>query len=162
MAVNNAIAKLGQQALSKATSKTEQLKPINNKGGFAEVLNNMQSAEDFARSLGMTSGKIEPAEGMRALPANGVNFSPVDSITKPQGPQVSRKVVDMLSEVNDGQIQMDSLINQILHSENRFNPQELLAVQAHVYHYAQMAELTVKVAEHGISSTKQVLNTQVQ
>ena len=162
MAINNAVAKLGQQALSKATSKTEQLKPINNKGGFAEVLNNMQSAEDFARSLGMTSGKIESAKGMQALPANGVDFSPVDSVTRSDGPQVSKKVVDMLSEVNDGQIQMDSLVSQILHSENKFNPQELLAIQAHVHHYAQMAELTVKVAEHGISSTKQVLNTQVQ
>lgn len=162
MAVNNAVAKLGQQALSKAANRTEQLKPIDQKGGFAEVLNNMQSAQDFAQSLGMTSGNVESAKGVRAIPADAVSFSPTDSVTKPDGPQVGRKVVDMLSEVNDGQIQMDSLINQILHSENKFNPQELLAVQAHVYHYAQMAELTVKVAEHGISSTKQVLNTQVQ
>jgi hypothetical protein len=162
MAINNVVAKLGQQALSKAASRTEQLKPVGGQGGFAEVLNNMQSAQDFAQSLGMTSGKIESAEGLRAIPGNGVDFSPVDSMTKPEGPQVSRKVVDMLSEVNDGQIQMDSLINQILHSNNKFNPQELLAIQAHVNHYAQMAELTVKVAEHGISSTKQVLNTQVQ
>lgn len=162
MAVNNAVAKLGQQALSKAVSRTEQLKPIDQKGGFAEVLNNMQSAQDFAQSLGMTSGNVESAKGVQALPADAISFSPADSVTQPDGPQVGRKVVDMLSEVNDGQIQMDSLINQILHSNNKFNPQELLAIQAHVNHYAQMAQLTVKVAEHGISSTKQILNTQVQ
>ena len=162
MAINSAVAKLGQQALSKATSKTEMLKPVGKKGGFAEVLNNMNSAQDFARSLGMTSGKVESAKGVQAIPGGGVDFSPVDSVAKADGPQVSRKVVDMLSEVNDGQIQMDSLINQILHADNKFNPQELLAIQAHVNHYSQMAQLTVKVAEHGISSTKQVLNTQVQ
>jgi len=162
MAINNAVAKLGQQALSKAASKTEQLKPVGKAGGFSEVLNNMQSAQDFAQSLGMTSGKVEAAKGMQAIPGNGIEFSPANSVTQPEGPQVSKKVVDMLSEVNDGQIQMDSLVNQILRADNKFNPQELLAIQAHVHHYAQMAELTVKVAEHGISSTKQVLNTQVQ
>ena len=162
MAINNAVAKLGQQALSKAVSKTEQLKPVGKQGGFSEVLNNMQSAQDFAQSLGMTSSNVESAKGMKAIPGNGIEFSPANSVTQPDGPQVSKKVVDMLSEVNDGQIQMDSLINQILHSDKKFNPQELLAIQAHVNHYAQMAELTVKVAEHGISSTKQILNTQVQ
>lgn len=162
MAINNAVAKLGQRALTKAVSKTEQLKPVGKQGGFSEVLNNMQSAQDFAQSLGMTTSKVESAKGMQAIPANGVDFSPADSVTKPDGPQLGRKVIDMLSEVNDGQIQMDSLINQILHSDKKFSPQELLAIQAHVNHYAQMAELTVKVAEHGISSTKQILNTQFQ
>ncbi len=75
---------------------------------------------------------------------------------------MSNKVVNLLSEVNKGQMQMDGMVNQVLHSDKKFSNQELLAIQAHVYHYAQMAELTVKVAEHGTTSVKQVLNTQVQ
>jgi len=67
----------------------------------------------------------------------------------------------MLSEVNKGQMQMDSLVNHVLYSGKKFSQQELLVVQAHVFHYAQMTELTVKVAEQGVSSFKSVMNTHV-
>jgi len=71
-------------------------------------------------------------------------------------------VVDLLGDVNKGQMQMDSMVNQILYSGKKFSNQELLCIQAHVFHFAQMTELTVKVAEQGVSSVKSVLNTQIQ
>ena len=163
MAVNPALAKLNSQALTKAVTKAEgQNKPLRGGTAFKDMLNNMQSATEFAEKLGVTSNNIDPTGNMRSLPGTDVAFTPVDTVTEVGDPQVSKKVVDMLSEVNQGQMQMDSMINQILYSGKKFNPQELLAIQAHVHHYAQMAELTVKVAVHGISSVKQVLNTQVQ
>lgn len=163
MAVNPALAKVNSQALKKAVSKSEQMnKPLSQGESFKDMLKNMQSATDFADKLGVRNNTIDPTGNMKSMPAEEVAFAPESSVVDAKGPEVSRKVVDMLSEVNKGQMQMDSMVNQILYSGNKFNNQELLAIQAHVYHYAQMAELTVKVAEHGISSVKQVLNTQVQ
>ncbi len=163
MAINPSVAKLNAQALTKAVTKANgQNNPLNGGSAFKDTLNNMQSAADFADKLGITSNNINPTGSMQSLSGSQVSFTPTESVSKVEGPEVSKKVVDMLSEVNSGQMQMDSMINQILYSGKKFNPQELLAIQAHVNHYAQMAELTVKVAEHGISSVKQVLNTQVQ
>jgi hypothetical protein len=67
----------------------------------------------------------------------------------------------MLSEVNKGQLQMDSMVNEILYSGKKFGNQELLAIQAHIFQFAQMTEMTVKVAEHGIGSVRTVLQTQM-
>ncbi len=162
MVMNPTAAKAGAQALTKAISKAELgNKPLNQGSGFKDLLNNMQSATEFADMLGVRSNSIDPAGNMKSVSANDVAFTPVEGVADTGGPDVSKKVVDMLSDVNHGQMQMDSMINQILYSNRKFSNQELLAVQAHVYHYAQMAELTVKIAEHGISSTKQVLSTQV-
>jgi hypothetical protein len=163
MAINPALAKLNSQALQKAVSKSDQMnKPLGQGETFKDMLNNMQSATDFAEKLGMGSNSIDPSGNMKSLPAGEVAYAPESSVVDTHGPDVSRKVVDMLSEVNKGQMQMDSMVNQVMYGDKKFTNQELLAIQAHVYHYAQMAELTVKVAEHGISSVKQVLNTQVQ
>lgn len=162
MVMNPIAAKAGTQALTKAIDKAEHLnKPLSSGTGFKDLLNNMQSATEFADMVGIRSNSIDPTGNMKSLSAGEVGFTPVEGVSETGGPDVSRKVVDMLSDVNHGQMQMDSMINQILYSDRKFSNQELLAVQAHVYHYAQMAELTVKIAEHGISSTKQVLNTQV-
>jgi len=163
MAINPALAKLNSQALQKAVSKSDQMnKPLGQGETFKDMLNSMQSSTDFAEKLGMGSNSIDPSGNMKSLSAGEVAFAPESSVADASGPDVSRKVVDMLSEVNKGQMQMDSMVNQVMYSDKKFSNQELLAIQAHVYHYAQMAELTVKVAEHGISSVKQVLNTQVQ
>jgi hypothetical protein len=121
----------------------------------------MQSATDFADKLGMTSNKIDPTGNMKSLAGGEIDFAPTQEVAKAEGPDVSKKVINMLSEVNQGQMQMDSMVNQILHGGQKFNNQELLAIQAHVYHYAQMAELTVKVAEHGTSSFQKVWGTNI-
>lgn len=156
-------ATLAKQALTKALSKSEvQNKPLNNGSGFKDVLNNMQSATDFADKLGLSNSGVDITGNMHTLSANEVAFDPTTSVAEVGEKGMSKKVVGMLSEVNSGQIQMDNMINQILYSDKKFNPQELLAIQAQVFHYARVTELTVKLAEHGVQSVKQVLNTQVQ
>lgn len=155
-------ATIAKQALTKAISKSElQNKPIRGEGAFKDVLNNMQSATEFAERLGLTSNSMDPMGSMRTLSAEQIDFTPAKEVTEVTNPEVSKRVVNMLSEVNHDQMQMDNLVNQILYSGRKFNPQELLAIQAQVHHYAQMTELTVKMAEHGVQSVKQVLNTQV-
>jgi hypothetical protein len=99
---------------------------------------------------------------MQAITGDDVGFVPTEQVMGLGKPETSAKVVDMLGDVNKGQMQMDSLVNHVLYSGKRFSNQELLVIQAHVFHFAQMTELTVKVAEQSISSVKSVLNTQVQ
>ena len=126
------------------------------------MLSKMENGTEFADMLGMGNQKIDPTAKMQTLQADGVSFSPVEKVTKISRPEVGEKVLDMMGEVNKGQMQMDSLVNHVLYSGKRFSNQELMVIQAHVFHFAQMTELTVKVAEQGVSSVKSVINTQVQ
>lgn len=163
MAVEHVISKLSSDALGKAVEKSQGMaKPLEQGTSFKEVLNNIDVGKEFAEQLGIGDASFQPTGKMQTLEANAVNFKPGDEVTSIGKPETSRKIVDMLSEVNKGQMQMDSLVNNILYSGKKFSNQELLCIQAHVFHYAQMTELTVKVAEQGVSSVKAVLNTQVQ
>ena len=163
MAVEHVISKLSSEALGKAVGSSEGIaKPLPQGSSFKEVLNNVDAGKEFADQLGIGDATMDPTGKMQTLSANTIEFNPADAVTSVGKPETSQKIVDMLSEVNKGQMQMDSLVNNILYSGKKFSNQELLCIQAHVFHYAQMTELTVKVAEQGISSVKAVLNTQVQ
>jgi hypothetical protein len=163
MAYGAMVGKLNSKALTKAVAKTEGLSKQVDKGAkFKDVLNKMEVGTEFADMLGMGNQNIDPTAKMQSLQADGVSFSPADKVTEISRPQVGDKVLDMMGEVNKGQMQMDSLVNHVLYSGKRFSNQELMVIQAHVFQFAQMTELTVKVAEQGVSSVKSVLNTQVQ
>jgi len=163
MAIESVVGKLNAQALKKAVEKSN-----NEAGGtgasqpFSQVLQDASSGgNDFANMLGI--GETSPTDnGLDAMSAESISFDPMTNITEVGAPEGSSKVLHMLSEVNKGQNQMDSLVHHVMYSGKRFNNQELLVIQAHVFHFAQMAELTVKVAEQGVSSVRTVLNTQVQ
>ena len=163
MAYNAMLGKLNSKVLGKAVAKSEGLaKPANQGLSFKEMLTKVDSGAGFAEMLGVGNNNINPTAQMRVLDGDGVAFTPGQEATELGRPDASEKVLDMLGEVNKGQLQMDSLVNHILYSGKRFSNQELLVIQAHVFHFAQMTELTVKVAEQGVSSVKAVLNTQVQ
>lgn len=130
---------------------------------FKQMLDSISTGEDYASRLGMMNGEIGlPSYDVSAISASGI---PIDTANINVGldqPDGINKVVDLLSEVNDGHMQMESMVNQILYSGKRFSNQELLAIQAHVFHYAQITELVVKAADQGVGSIKAVLNTNVQ
>jgi hypothetical protein len=129
------------------------------------MLSQMDSGEDFAKSMGMMGGEsqdINPMSRVETIGADAVAFTPTEGTTGVTNPAATEKVMDMLGEVNKGQMQMDTLVNHVLYSGKKFSNQELMVIQAHVFHFAQMTELTVKVAEQSVSSVKSVLNTQVQ
>jgi len=163
MAIEAVVSQLNSSALGKAVDNSKGAADAA-KGGssFADVMKKIDSGQEFADQLGVLDRSITPAENMRSLEGDTVAFQPHDQVTEIGRPEASRKLLDMLGEVNEGQMQMDSLVNNILHSGKKFSNQELLVIQAHVFHFAQMTELTVKVAEQGVSSIKSVLNTQVQ
>lgn len=159
------VSKLSSEALGKAVAKSEgAVQPLQQSGqSFKDIMTEMDSGASFAESLGVSKDMtIDPTGNVQSLSGTGFEFKPTDDVTSLGKPDSSRKVVDMLSEVNKGQMQMDSMVNQILYSGKKFSNQELLCIQAHVFHFAQMTELTVKVAEQGVTSVKSVLNTQVQ
>lgn len=164
MSINAIVGKLNKQALEKAVNKSEGMAGQANKPtSFQDVIHKVESGADFANMVGVGgTTDINPTAKMQALSGNDVGFVPAEEATSMSKPEASEKIVDMLGEVNKGQMQMDSLVNHVLYSGKRFSNQELLVVQAHVFHFAQMTELTVKVAEQSISSVKSVLNTQVQ
>ncbi len=164
MAIEAVVSQLNSSALNKAVGNSQGVADAAQKNGssFAEIMNKIDSGSEFADQLGMLDKSIAPTENMQALNGDGVSFTPTDQVTEVGKPEASQKLIDMLGEVNEGQMQMDSLVNNILYSGKKFSNQELLVIQAHVFHFAQMTELTVKVAEQGVSSIKAVLNTQVQ
>jgi hypothetical protein len=158
------LSKLSSEALGKAVTKSEgAVSPIQPQGSsFKDILAQVDTGQSFAESLGIGDATIDPTGKMQSLTGSGINFKPGEEAIGVGKPDTSQKVVDLLGEVNKGQMQMDSMVNQILYSGKKFSNQELLCIQAHVFHFAQMTELTVKVAEQGVSSMKSVLNTQVQ
>ncbi len=167
MAAEMVISKLSSEALGKAMVKSEgSIQPLSQTtegSSFKQILAQMDSGNDFSNMLGINGNQaIDPTGNMQSVAGNGFEFKPGEEAIGVGKMDSSQKVVDMLSEVNKGQMQMDSMVNQILYSGKKFSNQELLCIQAHVFQFAQMTELTVKVAEQGVSSVKSVLNTQVQ
>jgi len=164
MSINAIVGKLNKDALGKAVQKSEGLAQEANKGAsFKDMMNKVEGGADFADMVGIGSDHNKaPIEQMQALNGEDISFMPSEGVTSVGQPEAGQKVVDMLGEVNKGQMQMDSLVNHMLYSGKKFSNQELLVIQAHVFHFSQMTELTVKVAEQSISSVKTVLNTQVQ
>lgn len=164
MAVETLVGKLSSEALGKAITHSENVSQRPSGGpSFREILSEVESGADFANMLGVGAGQdTTTMSQMASIGGDGINFTPSEGAVEVSGPDTSEKVLDMLSQVNKGQMQMDSLVNHVLYSGRKFSNQELLVIQAHVFHFAQVTELTVKVAEHAVSSTKAVLNTQVQ
>lgn len=163
MALEAIIGKLSNEALGKAVMKSDEAAKPAQGMSFKETLDATEAGEDFANMLGIDNNQdITPLNQVGALGGEGVDFNPAADSTSISNAGASEKVLDMLGEVNKGQMQMDSLVNHVLYSGRKFSNQELLVIQAHVFHFAQMTELTVKVAEQGVSSVKTVLNTQIQ
>lgn len=158
-------SKLATTAIEQAAKKSEKdvLKPLDGSGDspFKQMLTEMDAGQEMANMLGITKDTSIGSKTLEVIPADNINVNAQDFKVGLEEPKGTEKIVDMLSEVNKGQMQMDNLVNEILYSGKKFSNQELLAIQAHVFQFAQMTELTVKMTEQGVTSVKTVLNTQV-
>lgn len=160
-------SKLTAQVIEKTVTEVGKQQQFNNlpEGGspFQQMLDTMSADGGMVSELGLDNGEIGlPSYDVNAISAEGINVDTANLQVGLERPDGINKVVNLLSEVNDSQTQMQNMVNQILYSEKRFTNQELLAIQAHVFHFAQMTELVVKVADQGVSSVKSVLNTNIQ
>ena len=70
------------------------------------------------------------------------------------------QMATMLDQLVGGQDKMTQIMKIAL-SGQKFNAQELLAMQAGVYRFSQELDLTGKVIEKATSGIKQTMNTQV-
>jgi len=72
----------------------------------------------------------------------------------------SQQAVRMLDRVSEAQKRLDHVL-ELAESGRTFSPNELLALQAHVYRASQELDLAGKVVEKATGGVKQVLQTQV-
>lgn len=160
----NVTNKVASQVLQKAmeNSQTDGKNLSQGPSPFQELLQNAQEVYDFADLLGAGDNQLLPNGKAQAMSAQEISFDPSTQLAEQFEPTGGEKVVNMLADFNEQQMHMDSLVNEILYGEKRFSNQELLAIQAHVFHVAQMTEMTVKAAELTVTSFKGVMNTQIQ
>lgn len=132
---------------------------------FQDVLSGADSElnmNELTSSLGVDASDLSSGMGQfQAISAENVTMDPTQLQVGTGNSSGADKVVDMLSEVNKGQMQMDNLLNDVLYSGKKFSNQELLVIQAQIHHFSEMTELTVKVAEQAVNNIRQIQNTQV-
>ena len=165
MAIEALVSQLNSTALGKAIANSEGATkaPQEGSSSFKEIMSQMDSGMEFAQQLNLAGKQdVSPNSQMQALQGDTVSFQPTDQVSNATSPDAGKKVVDMLGDVNKSQMQMDSMMNNILYSGKRFSNQELLVLQAHVFQHAQTVEIMVKMADQVVGSTKSVLNTQIQ
>ncbi len=156
--------KLATQVLQKAfeNSQTQTTPLTQGQGAFQDMLQNTQEAFDFAEMLNAGGNQMVPDGRVQAMSASEIPFQVSEGTGSAFEPGSEKKFVDMLSDFNQQQNHMDHLVNEIMYGEKHFGNQELLVIQAHIFHVAQMTEMTVKAAELTVSSFKGVMNTQIQ
>lgn len=156
--------KLATQVLQKAfeNSQTQNTPLAQGQSQFQDMLQNAQETFDFAEMAGLGGNQLVPDGQVQAMSADAIPFQVSDGAGVAFQPGGGDKFVDMLSRFNEQQNHMDHLVNEILYGAKNFSNQELMAIQAHVFHVAQMTEMTVKAAELTVSSFKGVMNTQIQ
>ena len=152
------VSKISTKVLEQALENTK-------KDSMPAVENGDSSFKDLLQSTDESfsmKNQLMPNGDIHAIPADNIAFDP--ALRESSNPEKikGQTVVDMLSSFNDQQVQMDSLVSEIMYGKKKFNNQELLAIQAHVFHVAQLTEMTVKAVEMTVTSFKGVMNTQIQ
>lgn len=156
-------AKLIEKTVTEVSKQQQQVKLTETgESPFKNVLDSISVGEDLAGKLGMSSETFSTDfSKVDAIPAGSIEVSQ-GNLSLSTSPNGMDAVVDLIHEVNTGQMKMESVMQELLSGGKKFNFQELLAIQAHVYHIAQVTELVVKTADQGVGSIKAVLNTNIQ
>lgn len=157
------LGKVGTQAVGQAVGDAASSGAKGN--SFQDVMSGMDTQLDMnelTSALGVDPSDLGSGMGQfQAISAENVAMDPTKLQVGSTNVSHTDKVVDMLSEVNKGQMQMDNLLNEVLYGGRKFSNQELLVIQAQIHHFSEMTELTVKVAEQAVNNIRQIQNTQV-
>ncbi len=78
----------------------------------------------------------------------------------PAPPAPARPPLAVLRGIEEAQRRLDGVLEAARRGKT-FTAQELLALQATAYRYAQTVDIAARVAEHGAQSVKQAVNAQV-
>jgi hypothetical protein len=96
----------------------------------------------------------------KSISAEGLEIR-TSEVTSQQEIRTHGKTLDLLSDVNRGALQMESMMDMTT-SGRKFSPPELLAMQAGMHQIALSIDLTGKIVEQVNTGTKQLLNTSFQ
>jgi hypothetical protein len=143
------------------------------KARFGEVLEGVKgpSTQPGPQVATESSPWPAPAERMEATrgtcKAEGVGRATAGTAEVQAGGRVdsvqsarSQQAVQMLDRVSEAQQRLDRIL-ELAQSGKSFTPNELIALQAHVYRASQELDLAGKVVEKATGGVKQVLQTQV-
>ena len=164
-----AIDKVGAVGGAGATPALES----SGKAPFGEVLQGVKGPAKQPGPQVSTEGSPRPAPAERTeaprgtCKAEGVERATAGTSEVQAGGKVdsvqsarSQQAVRMLDRVSEAQKRLDHIL-QLAESGRSFSPNELLALQAHVYRASQELDLAGKVVEKATGGVKQVLQTQV-
>jgi hypothetical protein len=144
-----AIDKVGAVGGAGATPALEPL----GKARFSEVLEGVKGPAKHPGPQVASEGSPRPAPAGTAEVQAGARVESVRSAR-------SQQAVRMLDRVSEAQQRLERIL-ELACSGKTFTPNELIALQAHVYQASQELDLVGKVVEKATGGVKQVLQTQV-
>jgi hypothetical protein len=143
------------------------------KAHFGRVLEGVQGPTKHPGPLVASEGAPRPAPMERpeatrgTCKAEGVGRASAGTVEVQAGARVdsvqsarSQQAVQVLDRVSEAQQRLDRIL-ELAESGKSFTPNELIALQAHVYRASQELDLAGKVVEKATGGVKQVLQTQV-
>ena len=153
--------KVGQAVLEKAL--TEGGKGTGATGGagesnFSKLLTEKLDGHKISDQISQSFG-LSPEKQMQGISAEGLDIK-ASQITVNQEIRTHGKALQILSEVNRGALQMEDIM-KVATSGKNFSPAELLGLQAGMHQIVLQTEMTMKVAEQGTASFKQINQTQI-
>jgi hypothetical protein len=154
------ISTVGKSVAEKAlTEGSKGGAPTSGESDFSKVLNQKMGESDQMSKV-MEALGVGPEKSMQvqSISAEGLEIDPAKLATAQPEANMSSKTVDMLTDVNRGALQMDNII-EMTTSGRKFNPAELLAMQAGMHKIALEIDLTGKVMEQANTGAKQLLQT---
>lgn len=154
-------AKVGQSVAEKVM--TDAQKGTGGAGGsdFEKVLTSkLEMQTEMTKQIMNSFGMGPDANKIHSISAEGLEIKPSE-VTVNQEIRTNGKTLDLLSDVNRGALQMESLM-ELTTSGRKFSPPELLAMQAGMHQIALSIDLTGKIVEQANTGTKQLLNTSFQ
>ena len=163
--MSDPISKIGSSISEKVIAEAQkQSSGVSGGSSFAEVLNEKMDKTDrsgglreqILQAFGM--GRAEaPGAPVQSISAEGLDIEPA-RISAGQEIRTQGKVLDLLTEVNRGALQMDNLVD-LIGSGRSMSPQSLLAIQANLSVNVLQMELFKSVVEQGNTGVKTLLNT---
>ncbi|HEX5035693.1 MAG TPA: hypothetical protein VFX30_00855 [bacterium] len=153
--------KVGQSIAEKVITESQKNSPLaGGESDFQKVLTSKLEAQSEMTKQIMNSFGMGGENKIKAVSAEGLEISPTQ-VSNNQEIRTHGKTMDLLTDVNRGALQMDSLM-ELTTSGRKFTPPELLAMQAGMHQIALSIDLTGKIVETLNSGTKQLLNTSFQ
>ncbi len=153
--------KIGQTVAEKVVSEGAKNAPKAGESDFYKVLSEKidqqgEMTKQVLEAFGMSGDKQVK---IQSISAEGLEIR-TEKVSVDHEIRSNGKALDLLTDVNRSALQMEDII-QMTTSGRKFNPQELLALQAGLHQIVLEVELAGKTVEQGSNSLKQTLQTQV-